>query len=146
MNKSDISNEFNFENALDISQNPRDTTHYFTKEGFGFDDFMDINRTFKSEKQSQFAKETSSIFRPHDGSSVNRGNDSNHEKMAERKHNLSISDSMNPPSNLFDATSPKFVDGTIRSLDISQTNNKDQSLRISKKSVKILPSAVQIKE
>ena len=53
MNRSEISNEFNFENELDITQTKKDKTeHYFSKEGIAFDDFMNIgDKTFKSDKQ-----------------------------------------------------------------------------------------------
>jgi hypothetical protein len=52
MNRSEISNEFNFENELDITQNRRDRTeNYFSKEGFAFEDFMNIgDKTMKSDK------------------------------------------------------------------------------------------------
>lgn len=50
MNKSEISNEFNFDYELDISQNKRDKTqHNFSKEGIAFQDFMNVgDKTMKS--------------------------------------------------------------------------------------------------
>lgn len=59
MNRSELSNDFNFDNELDISNTRKDKTeHYFSKEGFQFEDFMNIgdrtmnygDRTNKSEK------------------------------------------------------------------------------------------------
>lgn len=52
MNRSEISNDFNFENELDISNTRKDKTeHNFSKDGFQFEDFMNVgDHTMKSDK------------------------------------------------------------------------------------------------
>ena len=73
MNRSELSNEFNFENELDITQNRRDRTdQYFSKEGFAFEDFMNIgDRTMKSDKMSsKLHNNTSDILRREQDSGI----------------------------------------------------------------------------
>lgn len=53
MNRSEISNEFNFDNELDITQNKKVKDQSFSKSGFAFEDFMNIgDKTMKSDKMS----------------------------------------------------------------------------------------------
>ena len=62
MNRSEISNDFNFENELDMSHMRKDKTeNNFSKEGFAFDDFMNIgDRTVNSNKFESKIHQTNS--------------------------------------------------------------------------------------
>jgi hypothetical protein len=75
MNRSEISDSFNFVNDLDITQNRRDKTdQYFSKSGFAFEDFMNIgDRTNKSidKMSSKHQNNTSEIFRKEQDSGIN---------------------------------------------------------------------------
>jgi hypothetical protein len=65
MNRSEISNDFNFEYEVELRGTRKDDEHLFSKSGFGFDDFMDVgDRTMKSDKfESKLQNNASDLSR-----------------------------------------------------------------------------------
>ena len=138
MNKSEISDGFNFDNELDITQNRRDKTdQYFSKQGFVFEDFMNIgDKTMKSDKMSsKYYNNTSNIFKADQDSSVSPHNIidnlTEHSLKVKRREtsvleNLSIT---NPAENILRITSPKFADEMGTSKSIKELSKKEFTLR-----------------
>jgi hypothetical protein len=118
MNRSEISNEFDFDNQLDITQKGRDKTdQYFSKSGFAFEDFMNIgDRTNKSidKMSSKHQNNTSEIFRKDQDSGIHPNNiiDYLTEHSIKRRKEPSVLESLsqtNPPELINNAVSPKFA-------------------------------------
>lgn len=55
MNRNDISNEFNFDNDLDLSGKKDKTSHNFSRD-IPFEDFMNINENTFSHTDKQDSK------------------------------------------------------------------------------------------
>lgn len=138
MNKSEISDGFNFDYQLDITQNRRDKTdHYFSNEGFAFEDFMNIgDKTMKSDKMSsKYYNNTSNIFKPDQDSSVSPHNivdNLTEHSLKVKKRETSVLENLsitNPPENILRITSPKFADELGTSKTIQELSKKEFTLR-----------------
>ncbi len=130
MNRSEISNDFNFEYELDITQNKKIKDQSFSKTVYGFEDFMNIgDRTMKSEKMSsKIYNNTSEILKKEQDSFVNPnlGEYATENSIRPKKNpsvleNLSLS---NSPENLIQAISPKFADQMKTLKSIQQDTKK----------------------
>jgi hypothetical protein len=132
MNKSEISNDFNFDYELDITQNRKDKTdQYFSKEGFAFEDFMNIgDKTMKSDKlSSKYYANTSEILKKEQDSFVNPNiiDCLTEHSIKPRKKDASVLENLSlhtPPENILYATSPKFADEMFTTKTIQEISKK----------------------
>lgn len=128
MNRSEISNDFNFEYELDVSNNRKDRTDGFEREGIAFEDFMNVgDRTMKSDKfASKIQHNLSELSKKeHEGSNIMDQLSTTSAKRRLTRDELIIKSST---SYNLSVTGGGHVPGAIPSPKFAETNYSNPSL------------------